>query len=197
MNKRILAERIAHEHDLREAAAKAVDHERELRLVADTHERELRLVAEAAVERARVIQFNEYERRLDALNHAHDQAVAEQLRTLPRTEFDQFKRDLTDRTDLASREQDNKHQAICKSLDLLERTLTGRFESAITGLNEKGTQGYRVEHSEEVGRASAQKEIMASSAINRRWLIGLAAGMTLSLATTLISLFGLLTHSLG
>lgn len=45
------------------------------------------------IEQARVIQAKEYERRLDILNHAHEAAVTEQARVLPREIFDVFKRE--------------------------------------------------------------------------------------------------------
>jgi hypothetical protein len=70
---RVLAERIAHERELRAAEKAAFDHERELRAIFDAHERELRLQAEAAVEKARDIQFREYERRLESMNEFREQ----------------------------------------------------------------------------------------------------------------------------
>ena len=53
---------------MRLAAERLYAHERELRSVYDAHERELRQQAEAAVEKARDIQFKEYERRLEDMN---------------------------------------------------------------------------------------------------------------------------------
>lgn len=67
---RLLADRIAHERELRQAQLAAFDHERELRVVYDAHERELRQHNEEAVEKARALQFDVYEARLDNLNHA-------------------------------------------------------------------------------------------------------------------------------
>ena len=64
----LLAERIAHERELREAQAAAFAHERELRAVFDAHERELRLQVEDAVARNLERQATEYERRLSDLN---------------------------------------------------------------------------------------------------------------------------------
>lgn len=66
------------------------------------------LVAQKAelVEQARTIQAREYERRLDILNHAHEAAVQEQARVLPREIFDVFKR-----------EYETKHADLKKHLD--------------------------------------------------------------------------------
>ena len=68
MTSRLLAERIAHERELRAAERAAFEHERELRTVYDQHERELRLQTEAAVEKARDTQISELERRLESMN---------------------------------------------------------------------------------------------------------------------------------
>jgi DICT domain-containing protein len=73
MGSKILALRIRHERELRQAEKTAFDHERELRTLWDAHERELRIQAEAAVEKARNIQFQEYERRLEGMNQFRDQ----------------------------------------------------------------------------------------------------------------------------
>ena len=70
MTNRILAERIKHERELRKAERQAFKHERELRELYDQHERELRQQTEQAVEKARALQFDVYEGRLDNLNHA-------------------------------------------------------------------------------------------------------------------------------
>jgi hypothetical protein len=96
---RLLAERITHERELRIAAEKAFDHERELRTVYDRHERELRVQTEQAVEKARELQFNVYEARLENLNHA-----AERMERLSQTflTIDRYEREhvgLTTRLD--------------------------------------------------------------------------------------------------
>lgn len=76
-------------HDIKHEA-----HTREHQLI-ETHwlslvaaEHDARLIAEEAVEKARQIQFNEYERRLDNLNHAHQQAVEAAAKTVPREMFE-------------------------------------------------------------------------------------------------------------
>jgi len=70
---RLLAERIAHERELRVAEKAAFDHERELRTIYDQHERELRLQTEAAVEKTRDTQVAELERRLEGMNEFRQQ----------------------------------------------------------------------------------------------------------------------------
>lgn len=54
------------------------------------HERELREQSEAFLSEALEIQAKEYERRLGVLNHAHEQAIAEQARTVSREIYDQY-----------------------------------------------------------------------------------------------------------
>lgn len=54
------------------------------------NERALREQAMAYIEKALELQAVEYSRRLDALNHAHEQAVVEQARTVPRTDFQTY-----------------------------------------------------------------------------------------------------------
>ena len=65
---KLLAERIKHERELRQAEAAAFAHERELRAIFDGHERELRKQVEDATARNLDRQAIEYERRLGALN---------------------------------------------------------------------------------------------------------------------------------
>jgi hypothetical protein len=84
----LLAERIQHEREMRQLSERAIAHEAKLRKVYDRHERESRRLAERAVEKARAIQFREYERRLDELNHAHDAAVVAQASTVPRETYE-------------------------------------------------------------------------------------------------------------
>jgi len=99
----VLAERIAHERELREAHVAAFDHERELRTLFDAHERELRLQNEAAVEKARALQFEVYEARLETLNHA-----AERLDAMAKTflTIDRFEREHTGLIDRYDRERE-------------------------------------------------------------------------------------------
>ena len=64
------------------------------------HERELREQTERYVNKALRKQALEYERRLDALNHAHEQAVAEQARTVSRELFDVYVKETNAAADL-------------------------------------------------------------------------------------------------
>ena len=77
MNEELLAERISHERELREAERSAYDHEREVRRIADAHERELRLQTEAAVEKARELQYKIYEVRLEQMNEFRGQLTTQ------------------------------------------------------------------------------------------------------------------------
>ena len=70
---------------LREYLEQRLDYERSL--VAQRFE---------MLEKALTLQAAEYERRLIVLNHAHEAAVKEQARVLPRELFDQFKDDYAD-----------------------------------------------------------------------------------------------------
>jgi predicted Ser/Thr protein kinase len=67
--------------------------QRELLEMRLAHERELREMQISYEEKARVIQATEYARRLDVLNHAHEEAAANWARTLPREMFDSWVKD--------------------------------------------------------------------------------------------------------
>ena len=67
---KLLAERIKHERQLREAQYAAFYHERELRSLYDAHEREMRKTNEEAVEKARAEHDKVIALHLDQLNHA-------------------------------------------------------------------------------------------------------------------------------
>jgi hypothetical protein len=55
------------------------------------HEREIRQERESAAKSALDLQAREYERRLDTLNHAHEDARRAQADTVPREMFEAFK----------------------------------------------------------------------------------------------------------
>jgi hypothetical protein len=97
MDKVVLAERIAHERELRQAQLAAFDHERELRAVFDAHERELRQQNEAAVEKARQLQFEVYESRLEHMNEFRSQLSAQAATFLTVDRFEREHRVLIDR----------------------------------------------------------------------------------------------------
>ena len=94
MRAKLLAERIRHERDLREAEAKSFDHERELRAIFDGHERELRKQVEDATARNLERQALEYERRLADLNHAHTRTLEAQSRTVSREIYESQHREV-------------------------------------------------------------------------------------------------------
>jgi hypothetical protein len=87
----------------------ALDAAREILELKIAHERALREMQIAFEERARVLQATENLRRLDVLNHAHEEAAANWARTLPREMFDSWVKDhdkwraeVVTRSDLAS-----------------------------------------------------------------------------------------------
>ena len=96
---RLLAERIAHERELRESERESIKHERELRAVWDTHERELRLANEAAVEKARLLQFEVYEERLEHMNAFRAQLTEQASSFLTVDRFDREHSVLIERID--------------------------------------------------------------------------------------------------
>ena len=108
---RLLAERIAHERELRVAEKAAFD-----------HERELRLQAEAAVEKARDIQFDEYERRLESMNQFRKQLSAQAATFLTVERYERDHKVLADRMDL-------QNDAILARISTEER-VTARQDSA-------------------------------------------------------------------
>jgi flagellar biosynthesis GTPase FlhF len=163
-----LALAIQHERELREAEKTAFNHERELRAVYDQHERELRLQAEAAVEKARQLQFEIYEHRLDQMNEFREQLTTQATTFLT---IDRFERE---------------HQALGDRLD--ERW--ERIQQALR-LEENVTMRQTVS-AEDILEYTRQS--VESSNTNRRWLIGLAVGLVFSLLGLFITLFSLLTH---
>jgi hypothetical protein len=97
---KLLAERIDHERELRVAEKSAFDHERELRAIFDQHERELRLVNEAAVEKARMLQFEIYEQRLEGMNEFRAQLTAQAATFVDIGRFEREHKSLGDRLDV-------------------------------------------------------------------------------------------------
>ena len=69
----VLAREIVHERELREAEKAAVEHERELRAVFVSNERNSRLANETAVEKARQLQYEILEQRLEGMNEFREQ----------------------------------------------------------------------------------------------------------------------------
>ena len=79
----LLAERISHERELREAEKTAFDHEREMRAVWDKHERELRTQDEMAVDKARAAHDEVVNIRLESLNHFAERMERQSQTFLP------------------------------------------------------------------------------------------------------------------
>lgn len=80
------------------------------------HEQELRMLNEAFIEKERVTQFNEYARRLETLNHAHEKAVEAQRSTVPRELFDNYVNENSDRVSSAISTINEKNETLAKSL---------------------------------------------------------------------------------
>lgn len=99
------------------------------------NERALREQAMDFIEKALELQANEYERRLDALNHAHEAAVVEQARTVPRTDFQTYveatRRELALAFTASSKEIETERQARIRAEGSLA---TWRFIVLLLGL---------------------------------------------------------------
>jgi hypothetical protein len=78
------------------------------------HEKELRELTERLSHRALLRQGKEYARRLSELNNAHELAVREQARTLPRADFDTYKETTRRENELAKEVQDKIHSDLAK-----------------------------------------------------------------------------------
>jgi hypothetical protein len=190
----VLAERIAHERELREAEKVAFDHERELRSVFDQHERELRTQEESAVEKARDIQFNEYERRLSDLNHAHELERQRNAESVSRNEYDIFVKEARIREDSLNKALTDKFQAS-------HNTLSDRLDRELKDINVSGTEGFRETDAERKGHESATEKLTTAANIasensraSRRWIIGLAVGMVFSIIASVLGLITLIIH---
>ncbi len=166
-----LALAIKHERKLRESENSAFEHERELRATHDDHERELRLQAEAAVEKARQLQFEIYEHRLDQMNEFREQLTAQATTFLT---IDRFERDHKALSGQFDERWDRVQQAVRTEENVTLRQTT----SAETG---KEILAYT--------RQSAE-----ASNTNRRWLIGISIGLVFSLIGLMITIFSLLEH---
>lgn len=112
-------------------------------------------------------------RQLGKMDERTERLASSVLQRLDVVAFDQFKRDLEERTILAARELDTR----------------------ITNLNVGGSESLRMEEAERRGRESVIKEVKdgADSSqnelrTNRRWLIGLIVAVALSLLGTLAAI---------
>ena len=161
---RILAERIAHERELRAAERAAFEHERELRTLYDQHERELRTSNEVAVEKAREAHDEVIEVRLQNLNHFAERMESLQKTYMPIDRFEREHNVLLERhlRDIA---------ILSEKVDLQEK-VTVRQDTT-QALLDQATQSHRWQIGISIG------------------LIGLFVSSGLSLAALLLHLAGL------
>ena len=125
-----LAERVAMERALREQEYRAL--REALAAIKD-----MVLAKDTTDERALKLQAAEYERRLETLNHAHQQAIEAQARTVPRELFDQYVKETSDREDALSMAQNDKMtarlSAINARIDVLDNWRSG-LEGRVIGI---------------------------------------------------------------
>jgi hypothetical protein len=165
----VLAERIAHERELRDAQQASFEYERELRSVQDDHERELRIQTEAAVEKARQLQFEVYEARLEVLNHAAERMDALSKTFMP---IDRFEREHTGLRERYERE----HQA------LIERHTRDIAALAV-----------KVEEQEKVtARQDATADRLDKLGITQRWMVGIFITLAIFGGTTLLHIWNII-----
>ena len=169
-----LAERIAHERELREVERAAVEHERELRALWDTHEREMRLSHEEAVEKARQLQFDTLELRLESMNEFRAQLTVQAATLMP---IDRFERE---------------HSTLRERYEREHTDLIGRMEAAFRVVNEK------VDAQEKVTiRQDTSESLLAASGQSHRWQVGIAVTLIGMSIATLLTLITLITHLAG
>jgi hypothetical protein len=94
-------------------------------------------------------------------------------------------------------------RAIDARSDALEKSWDMKLATAIDRLNTEGTEGYREDTAERLGRETATKEILAgvrttneNSATNRRWLIGISVTIILFAVAQMITIVLFVTHLL-
>jgi hypothetical protein len=93
-------------------------------------ERRERVSAQEAVEKARQIQFDEYERRLDILNHSHEQAVEAARATVPREIFDRYVETAAEAIKLAFAAEELKRNQLSEDVRI-EREARVRLEGGL------------------------------------------------------------------
>jgi len=88
------------------------------------NEHTARLTSEKSVEKALALQAQEYERRLDALNHAHQQAIEAQAMTVPRETFEAYIKEAKTALDVALKNLNDRIEArkgeVDRRLSILE-----------------------------------------------------------------------------
>ena len=100
------------------------------------HEGQLREQSHMYLKTALDLQATEYERRLDDLNHAHSQAVEAAAKTVPRELFDQYVKESAARVELAFSGLQERLNAMETLADRREGSLaTWRFIAGFLGLS--------------------------------------------------------------
>ncbi len=105
------------------------------------------------MEQARAIQAAEYERRLEALNHAHEQARETLATYLPREAFESFVKEQTRREELRAKASaialsvaetrerlETAVKDLASSVEKTQKEVTGRLESALGELKDTQTR---------------------------------------------------------
>jgi len=128
------------------------------------HERELREQSVAAIDKALILQATEYERRLNTLNHAHEQAVEAQARTVPREMFEQYVKEAREREETLSAAQSATFRAALLGLE----AKIDRLDDAEIRRSE--TERLRLINEAEDKRESERRQS------RQQWQIGIATG---------------------
>jgi hypothetical protein len=181
-DRKVLAERIAHERELRTAERAAFEHERELRTLYDQHERELRTANEAAVDKARAAHDEVIEVRLQNLNHFAERMEQLQQTYLPTARFDRDHASLIERYEREYHALSERHN---RDIEVLTRRVSEQEQVTV-----------RQDSASETTKELLDLTRTSTEALNtnRRWLIGLAIATAISLAGLALTLFSLLEH---
>jgi len=164
-----LTERVDRERDTRIAAFAAIDHERELREIYDAHEREMRLQAEAAVEKARSLQFDVYEERLEHMNEFRAQ-LTEQAKTF--MSVDRFERE---------------HSGLRERYEREHAALVERHTRDISLLSEKVEEQERV-----TVRQDSNAERLEKVGTTQRWMVGILVTLAIFAGTTVLHIWNVI-----
>lgn len=164
-----LIERVDRERDTRIATFNVIDHERELRAVQDDHEREQRLLTEAAVEKARQLQFEVYEERLQNMNAFRAQLTEQAKTFMP---IDRFEREHTGLRERYERE----HEALIE-----------RHQRDIKILADKIEEQERV-----TVRQDSNAERLEKVGTTQRWMAGILITLAIFAATTILHIWNVI-----
>jgi len=165
----VLAREIVHERELREAEKAAFDHERELREIYDAHEREMRLQAEAAVEKARSLQFDVYEERLEHMNEFRAQLTEQAKTFMP---VDRFERE---------------HSGLRERYEREHAALVERHTRDISLLSEKVEEQERV-----TVRQDSNAERLEKVGTTQRWMVGILVTFAIFAGTTILHIWNVI-----